>query len=723
MDRDVRVLHVDDEVGLLDLTTAFLEREHDRFEVVSETDVSAALERLENEPVDCVVSDYKMPDVDGLEFLARVREEYADLPFILFTGEGSEAVASDAITAGATDYLQKESGTEQYRLLANRIENAVESYRAAQELERYEALVETVGDPMYVLDEGGAVTTANRAMAEMLETEQEAVVGTHASEFLAEGDFERGTELIVDIIDDPDRDSATYEVTVKTTTGSSIDAEINVAPLYTEEGEYRATVGVVRDVTERKQRERRLLEREAELERYETIVETMGDGVYALDESGDFVDVNDTLVEMTGFDREEIVQGDPYMWHTEAEIGRFNDAIGRLLESGEEMATVEADIEMPDGSSLPIEVTLSLLRDQDGQFSGSVGVVRDVTERRERERELEQYETVVQTFPDEVYMLDPEGYFTWMVPPTGQERTQSGHRPEELVGEHVSTAMDEEDIETGNALIAELIESPDRIKASFEMDIVAKDGERIPQEDHIALLPRSEDGEFRGTVGVLRDISGRKRRERELERQNERLEEFARIASHDLRNPLNVATGTLELARDERDSEYLDTVSEQLRRMETIIEDTLQMARHGEPVSNPVTIDVASTAPTCWEAVATEDAELVVEDEVAVDADQDRFKRVLENLFRNAIEHGGDDVTVRVGRTDGGEIYVEDDGEGISEDVEEELFQPGFTTAEDGTGFGLAIVEEIVEAHGWDIDVADARPDGARFEISGVQLR
>ena len=145
----ISILHVDDEPEFAELTATFLERENSRFAVETTTSASAALEWMDRQLPDCVVSDYNMPGIDGIELLQTVREEFPELPFILYTGRGSEAVASDAISAGVTDYLQKQPGSEQLELLANRIRNAVqrryESERATRQ-EELRRLTELAGD-------------------------------------------------------------------------------------------------------------------------------------------------------------------------------------------------------------------------------------------------------------------------------------------------------------------------------------------------------------------------------------------------------------------------------------------------------------------------------------------------------------------------------------------------------------------------------------------------
>ena len=248
------------------------------------------------------------------------------------------------------------------------------------------------------------------------------------------------------------------------------------------------------------------------------------------------------------------------------------------------------------------------------------------------------------------------------------------------------------------------------------------DDETLVHDVSTALLP-FEDGEFGGTVHAFRDVTTQKAYERELNRQNERLEEFTSVVSHDLRNPLNVAQGYLDRALETGDRDALRKVERAHDRMETLIDDLLSLAADGREVRDPMPVDVAAVARRAWESVETGDAALDAADDVPeVDADATRSQQLFENLFRNAVEHGSDDadngdpLTVTVGALeDDPGFYVADDGRGIPPDRRSAVFDRGYTTTSDGTGFGLAIVETIADAHGWTVDVAAAA--GARFEI------
>ncbi|RLM42010.1 PAS domain S-box protein [Haloarcula sp. Atlit-47R] len=230
------------------------------------------------------------------------------------------------------------------------------------------------------------------------------------------------------------------------------------------------------------------------------------------------------------------------------------------------------------------------------------------------------------------------------------------------------------------------------------------------------------DGTPTRMIGAIRDITEQKEYEQQLERQNERLNEFASVVSHDIRNPLSVAVGNLELAADECDSEFLDNAATALTRIEYLTGDLLALARSGKAVGETTPVQLQTIAKSAWGNVETATATLDLgTDDTIVEADRDRLEEAFENLFRNAIEHGGEDITVRVGTINNG-FYVEDSGDGIPDDARDQVFDHGYSTGEEGTGFGLSIVRSIIEGHGWSITATDAISGGARFEITDVQL-
>ncbi|GGL66798.1 ATP-binding protein [Halocalculus aciditolerans] len=279
-------------------------------------------------------------------------------------------------------------------------------------------------------------------------------------------------------------------------------------------------------------------------------------------------------------------------------------------------------------------------------------------------------------------------------------------------------------------------------------------GDRLVTELHAGAV--SPVGATEERVGVFHDVTDVVEREELLAKQNERLETFAGMLAHDLRNPLTLAIGYLDAAREDGDAEHFDTVETALCRIEELLDEAVTLAHHGETVIDPDTCDLSTVAETAWTHVDTDDATLSADTGLTVDADESRLTELFENLFRNAVEHGspsshsqarenavehgspssrarGDDVddagarggsvAVRVGDLANGEgFFVADDGPGVPAADREDLFEIGYTTADDGTGFGLAIVRQIVDAHGWTVTVTDSESGGARFEFrfSGV---
>ena len=225
-----------------------------------------------------------------------------------------------------------------------------------------------------------------------------------------------------------------------------------------------------------------------------------------------------------------------------------------------------------------------------------------------------------------------------------------------------------------------------------------------------------------GEVVLLRDVTELQRRRSEINRENDRRNRVADTISHDLRNPLNVADGYLELAEESGDHEDFERVREALDRMDNIIEGTLRMARADLHAPEKSDVALADAVDDAWLNVVADGATLDNETrDVTVRADPDQLEGLLENVFRNAVEHGGDAASITVGVVENGDgFYVADDGPGIPATTRDEAFERGYTTSDDGTGLGLAIVADIADAHDWTVDLVESERGGARLNVTDV---
>ena len=830
--REIRILHVDDDPSITDLTATFLKREDDRFIIETATSADEGLRRINDRPPDCVVSDYNMPGTDGIEFLQTIREKYPNLPFILFTGKGSEAVASEAISAGVTDYLQKESASEQYKLLANRIQNVVTARQDAEEatrqqdlMQRVEVLGSTGGWELRVESEDlrltdgikriyGVEPDCDLSLGEVIdfyeahsqcrisEVIDDAIEDGYAEASdlrlqtadgerrIVEGNAELvdndedGTLLrgvIRDVTDGEERkreldrlqqaiDDANVSITLadpsqiddplvyvndafEQTTGypseetlgrncrflqgeatdpekvatlrEAIDNEepvsvelrnyrrdgtefwnrLTVTPIYDDDNNLIRYLGTQEDVTERKERER-------ELERYKRLVENLPVGVFKTTIDGEIIDMNEAAMDIYG--AESLAQ----LQNKKAEELYIDDSdrddlLDRLRETGR-VENELLEFETLDGDRRFVRTALTL--NEEGEREYLEGILQDVTDRRELEREFEQIKTIAESLNDAVYVIDEQGQFTYV---NTEFLELTGYSEETALGSTSALIKNNETVEKAERQLSRLLSDDGPDTVTFETVIRPNDDEPVICEDHMGVLPYEGDG-FNGSVGVLRDISEHKRRERELRRERDRLDEFASVVSHDLRNPLNVAQGNLKLLDRECDSDKIEPIKRAHTRMNDLIDDLLTLARQGETVSDTEPVGLREIAEDAWRTVESPYASLRVKTDQTIWCDPSRLRQMLENLYRNAVEHGGPEVSVTVGEVENG-FAVEDTGPGIPEDERKQVFEPGYSTATGGTGFGLRIVSQTAEAHGWTVRVTEGKTGGARFEVTGVE--
>lgn len=330
----------------------------------------------------------------------------------------------------------------------------------------------------------------------------------------------------------------------------------------------------------------------------------------------------------------------------------------------------------------------------------------------------ERYQKIFEYNNDAVMIVDFEDEAFVDVNPRACELL--GYSRNELLSMHPEEIHPSDIDRVRNEFISEVTEKG----AGFtdELTCLTKDGREIPTEISGAVLEPTN-GETQPTqmIAMLRDISDRVQHRRELEQKIERLDQFANIVSHDLKNPLSVITGHVTLARKAGDPEHFDAIEDAAERMDEMLSELLQLTKEGELVGTRTEIELGTFAREVWDDCEIDPATLEIQSSTTIQGDRDRLHELFANLFENAYSHGGSAVTVQVGTFETADkegFYIEDDGTGIPVDEQDTIFDWGHTTSQEGTGFGLAIAAEIVEAHGWVINVTDSKAGGTRFEIT-----
>ncbi len=719
-DETIHVLHVDDEPDFADVAATYLERADDRFQVRSATSPDDGLDALAEHDVDCIVSDYDMPGTNGVEFLEAVRVDDSDLPFILYTGKGSEEVASEAISAGVTDYLQKETGTDQYTILANRIANAVAQTRAEREVTRtreyFGTILEHASDYVMVVDDTGVVQYISPAVERVMGYPPADLYGVEAFEMTHPEDVDEAVTAFAAVFEQPDQEH-TVEFRAQHADGSWRWLEVRGRNRI-DDPIIEGVVVSVRDITERKARER---ERRQKERRYQAIFNDPNILVGLIDTDGTVLDINDTALEYIDAIRDDVL--DELFWETPwfDHSDDVQEDVRSWIERAREGEYVEfdADLVRHDGESYSIEGVVRPVTNEDGDVVSLLISDRDVTARTTRERELERARDLLEQTER---IADVGG---WEIDTETMDVFWTDH-----LFDILGVAYDEEppldealDVyhEADRSTVENAIDRALESAEPFDIEVRFRRPGGEVRWLRIQGTPTLVDGDVETLRGAVQDVTDRKHYERRLEQQNERLNQFTSFLSHDLRTPLNVAEGQLELAREDCESDRLPKIDDALGRIRSLIDDMRTVAQRGQAVTDVHRVDLDSVVQACWDTVNPADAVLETDLTRAIRSDETRLKQAFENLFRNALEHGGADVTVTVGELPDG-VYIADDGPGIAESNRDTVFELGYSTAERGTGFGLSIVKQIVEAHGWEIRATSSSEGGARFEITGVSF-
>ena len=684
---------------------------------------SRATERLnvdEGEITEYMVDSWKLYDADGVVIPAderpwtRVAETgspvygykcQVDLPTV-----GRRWLSINAVP------LDDESA-EDHIVLA--VDDVTEQAETQRELERRKSELETelseilgrISDAFYALDEEWRFTHVNERSEALLEYSREDLIGESFWEI-----FPDATETVV-----WDR----FHEAMETQEPVSFEIEHRSLDIWVEINVYPSETGIsvyFQDISDRKERER-------ELERYRTIVETVDDGIYTVSNDGTFTMVNEAYAEMTGYPRKELLGADVSLVVDDdvAESTRSLEAEQLTVGGGRMM--LEAEIRTADGERVPAEATFALLPGEEPAYR-RVGVVRDISERKEQQRALEEserrYRTLVEHFPNgAVALFDDDLRYTAA---GGQLLDRVGVDPADRIGQGIRELYPDDLVE----------EVEPHFQAALEGEANSFEVEYAGRHLYNQTLPvRDVNDEIYGGMFVVQNVTERREYQRKLEESNERLEQFAYAASHDLQEPLRMVSSYLRLIErryrdvlDEDGEEFIEFAVDGADRMREMIDGLLEYSRvetRGDPFE-PVELDAVldDVREDLQVKIEERDAEISTEPLPRVKGDGDQLRQVFQNLFDNAIEYSGD-APPRIhvsAAADGDEriISVRDEGIGIDPDDADrifEVFQRLHTQDEHGgTGIGLALCERIVERHGGDIWV-DSEPDqGATFSFT-----
>jgi len=633
----IHVVYIDSDRERAAATAERLESVDPSLDVTTAGNAADGLAALTDRTVDCVVSAYDLPDRDGLALLESVRESSPDLPFVLYTAAGSEAVASEAISAGVSEYIRRDAGPDQERVLADRIVALAGAARAERGTDRparrdadreIERTRDLLAHTERIADVGGWEIDADTREVFWTENLFD-LLGIESGEEppLAEAldvYHEDDRQAVADAVEAGLDAAEPFDITVRFRRGDDQFRWLRVqGDPVVEDGDVTSLRGAVKDVTDRRTRERVLREM------YEIISDrdrTFGEQVQALLEFGR-AELN------TEYGTLSRIEGEDYLFEL---VATDDDSIAA-------------------GDVVPVSATNCEIAASTEQTLVLGDVARDA--------------------PGET---DRTGYTEWGI----------------------------------SCYLGAPLFVDDEVYGTF-----------------CFYGTEARTGQFSEWERTLVDLMSRwasyglqqRETQRRLREQNEQLDQFASVVSHDLRNPLNVAKGHLEMVADECDNPSVADVAQAHERMERLIEDLLTLARQGDAVSDVESVELRPLVEQCWDAVDTDEATLVIDVDARIGADRGRLRQLFENLVRNAVEHGGDGVTVRVGELPEG-FAVEDDGPGIDSADREGVFDAGYSTDRHGTGFGLNIVEQIATAHGWDLRLTESETGGARFEVTGVEF-
>ncbi|AXG06043.1 PAS domain S-box protein [Haloplanus rubicundus] len=719
-----------------------------------------ALDRLSSEAIDGVVASTPLPDTDGIDLLKRVRASHPNLPFVLFPTEGSEALASEAIGAGVTDYVSGSDGDRDR--LVERVLDAIEPV-PDRRAERVVDLVRTVQSAL--VRARTAEDIDEQVCAAIVETKPYAFawIGEYDGSDgqvtpRASAGFEAGYLESIDVTADGSRTS-------RGPTGRAVESraietvqDISTAPEYEPwraealERSYRSSAaiplhhddtlyGVLNVYADRTgafdPKERALLADLGETighayhrvrmqELYESQYRQLFEEAPVMvaltrdtDDGPTIEDCNRQFAAKLGWSREEF-RGCPLTdVYTEEATRKLLDGDGYERALAGEFVTTERTLRTRNGDRLETLLQATPRRNTDGDVVGTNALFVDLTERKRAEEVIDQAEAMEASI-DGIGIIDKTGEFVYANRAHADIYGYDG--PEAFVGNTWRMLYEADEIERFDDEVMPALRAGEEWRG--EATGVRADGSTFPQD--LSLTPLSDGG----YICVVRDITERKQYERRLEGQRDNLEILNQVVRHDIRNDLQVVVGYATVLREFVDDEGREHLERVIASGRDAVEITKTAADVAEVMLSATTETKAvglryaltdridEVAETHANAILTTEGTIP---DVEVPAD-DMLGSVFKNLLTNAVVHNDGpvrEVTVSVTVDDDtATVRVADNGPGIPDARKDAIFEDGEKGLDsEGTGLGLYLVETLVDRYGGDVWVEDNEPTGAVFVV------
>ncbi|MFX0015942.1 MAG: PAS domain S-box protein [Promethearchaeota archaeon] len=760
MEEVINVLHVDDESSFLQLTEKYLSiLGADEITIHSVNDPLKVFDLLKEKDFDVILTDFQMPNMDGLELLSKLRSIY-DIPVIIFTGRGREEVAIKALNLGANYYIEKsfdlESQFGELRHVIKQVDKHRRTQKALRESEeRYRTIfddspislweedfsavklyfdqlkaqgIDDLGqylnkhpDEVKKLTQLVKIINVNYTTLKMYNAENVTEFFTGLSSFFDEEASSLFKEELVALYNG--RTFYQSEFPGYKLTGEKINCIIRLSVVSGYEETLEKIIVSVIDITKLKQVEKSLRVSIAQLEKtqktlkeseekFRTLAEKSPNLIF-INKKGLVVYANKKCEEVLGYTCDEFYSPDfDYQCLIAPEYRETISLNFQQHLNGDEVEPIEYILISKEGKRITGILTTKLI-DFEGERA-ILGIVTDITSLIQTQEELkrseERYRMLIDLSPDAIILTDLNSKIVMVN--DRAVKLYGATDEKELIGRNIFEFIVSEDHEFATQNIQRLLKTGSI--RNLEYSMIKKDQAIFPADLSVAVI-FDRMGNPTNFIGILRDITERKLAEEKLIRQKEELSEFAHFIAHDINNCLTTIEGYTQLLDLEYDETHI--ISKQIEYMKGLLTRSLSLADAGLAVNKDDNIDLNVLVERIAETTIPKNVNFYHDNLPTVMCDQERLAQVFKNIFENAIIHGKPNtIKIKLVQADKYlEIHIRNDGIPIPREVQKRIFNYGFTTLKDSMGLGLSIVRKIIEAHGWEVSV--------QSDIKGTSFR